>query len=112
MKAGIISLNSKSSQWIAEEMRNYFDEVYDKTENDIILTDIKSRIDKKVEELPPQRKLIYQLSREQGLSYKEIAEKLNISEKTIESNIRLALKTLRALLSNEIILLILLKLSL
>jgi RNA polymerase sigma-70 factor (ECF subfamily) len=94
-----------------EHLRNYFDDIYDKTENDIILADMKSRIDKKVEELPPQRKLIYQLSREEGLSYKEIAEKLNISEKTIETHIRLALKTLRAALSNEIMFPLLLSLS-
>ena len=94
-----------------EHLRNYFDEVYDKTENDIILADMKNRIDKKVAELPPQRKLIYQLSREQGLSYKEIAEKLSISEKTIETHIRLALKTLRTVLNNEIMFPVLMALS-
>jgi len=86
-----------------EHLRNYFDEVYDKTENDIILADMKARIDKSVEKFPPQRKLIYQLSREEGLSYKEISEQLSISEKTIETHMRLALKTLRAALSNEIL---------
>lgn len=86
-----------------EHLRNYFDEVYDKTENDIILDDMKARIDKSVEKFPPQRKLIYQLSREEGLSYKEIAEQLGISEKTIEAHIRLALKTLRSALSNELL---------
>ena len=86
-----------------EHLRNYFDEVYDKTENDIILADMKARIDKSVEKFPPQRKLIYQLSREEGLSYKEIAEQLGISEKTIEAHIRLALKTLRSALSNELL---------
>ncbi|MDF1549256.1 MAG: RNA polymerase sigma-70 factor [Bacteroidales bacterium] len=86
-----------------EHLRNYFDEVYDKTENDIILADMKARIDKSVEKFPPQRKLIYQLSREEGLSYKEIAEQLGISEKTIEAHIRLALKTLRSALSDEML---------
>lgn len=86
-----------------EHLRNYFDEVYDKTENDIILADMKARIDKSVEKFPPQRKLIYQLSREEGLSYKEIAKQLGISEKTIEAHIRLALKTLRSALSNELL---------
>ena len=32
--------------------------------------------------MPPQRKLIYQLSREAGLSNAEIAEKLDLSKKT------------------------------
>lgn len=86
-----------------EHLRAHFDEIYNKTENDIILNDLKSRIDKQVAKLPPKRKEIYLLSREKGLSYKEIAEKLNISEKTIESHIRLALKSLRAALRGEIL---------
>jgi RNA polymerase sigma-70 factor, ECF subfamily len=45
--------------------------------------------------LPPQRKRIYLLSREQHLSYKEIGEKLNISPKTVEVHISQALKDIR-----------------
>jgi len=86
-----------------EHLKIYFDEIYDKTENDIILSDMKKRIDKCVAKFPTKRKEIFVLSREDGLSYKEISEKLNISEKTIESHIRLALKELRAALSNEIL---------
>jgi len=87
-----------------EHLRLHFDELYDKTENDIILADLKLRIDKQVEKLPPKRKQIYILSRERGLSYKEIAAELNISEKTIESHIRLALQAIRATLKGEILL--------
>lgn len=87
-----------------EYLRNYLDEYHNKTENDIILSDMKSRIDKKIEKLPPQRKLIFQLSRNEGLSYREISDKLKISEKTVEAHIRLALKTLRAAVNSEIFL--------
>ena len=61
-----------------------------------------------VEELPPQRKLIYKLSREKGLSYREIAEELKLSERTVEAHIRLALKTLTQVLDDHFILPILL----
>ncbi len=60
-------------------------------------------------ELPEQRKKIYLLSREEGLSHKEIAEKLNISVKTVENQITLALKTIRKqLISNDLLGLLLL----
>lgn len=64
---------------------------------------IKSKIQGAVEELPEKRKEIYFLSRELGLSHKEIAEKLGISVKTVENQINLALKHLKLRLGKEII---------
>ena len=46
-------------------------------------------------ELPPQRRLIFMLHRNDHLSYKEIAQKLNISPRTVENHIGAALKQLR-----------------
>jgi len=46
-------------------------------------------------ELPPQRRLIFLLHRNEHLSYKEIGQKLNISPRTVENHIGAALKQLR-----------------
>lgn len=48
-----------------------------------------------VEELPSIRREIFQLSRNEHLSYKEIAFRLSISEKTVENQINRALKYIR-----------------
>ncbi len=53
-------------------------------------------IKKVIEQLPEQRKRIFKLSRLEGLKYKEIAEKLKISSKTVEVQMGKALKFLRA----------------
>lgn len=45
--------------------------------------------------VPPRAQEVYQLSREEGLTYKEIAETLQISPKTVEVHIRKALQMLR-----------------
>lgn len=45
--------------------------------------------------LPAQRRIIFHLHRNEQLSYKEIANKLNISPKTVENQIGAALKQLR-----------------
>ena len=45
--------------------------------------------------LPAQRRLIFQLHRNEQLTYKEIAGQLNISPKTVENQIAAALKQLR-----------------
>ncbi|MBA4407968.1 MAG: RNA polymerase sigma-70 factor [Bacteroidota bacterium] len=53
------------------------------------------RIEQSIDALPPKRKEIFRLSREQGMKYKEIADTLNISIKTVEAQMGLALKHLR-----------------
>ncbi len=52
-------------------------------------------INKKVEELPPQQKTIYRLSREQNMKQKEIAERLGLSLSTVQNHLSRALHTLR-----------------
>ena len=54
-----------------------------------------------VEELPAKRKKIYKMSREEGLSNREIAQKLDISVKTVENQINLSLKQLRIRLGKQ-----------
>jgi len=48
-----------------------------------------------VKELPPKRKAIFQLVKEEGKKYREVAEILDISVKTVELQMSLALKLLR-----------------
>jgi RNA polymerase sigma-70 factor, ECF subfamily len=57
--------------------------------------DLIRRIEKSIDSLPPKRKEIFRLSREEGMKYKEIAETLDISIKTVEAQMGLALKHLR-----------------
>lgn len=57
--------------------------------------DLLQRIEKSIGALPEKRQEIFRLSREQGLKYKEIAEELHISIKTVEAQMGLALKHLR-----------------
>lgn len=68
---------------------------------------MKSRIDRAVQELPKKRRQIYILSREKGLTHKEISEQLNISVKTVENQINLALRHLKKQLGDELLALLL-----
>ena len=65
------------------------------TEQYYMEVDLINRIEKSIGSLPPKRQEIFRLSREHGLKYKKIAEELNISVKTVEAQMGLALKYLR-----------------
>jgi RNA polymerase sigma-70 factor (ECF subfamily) len=49
-----------------------------------------------VQQLPERRREIFKMSRENGLTYREIAENLDISIKTVETQIGRSLKFLRS----------------
>jgi len=48
-----------------------------------------------IEKLPPVRRNVFKMSRLEGLSYEEIAERLNISKNTVKEHIVLGLNFLR-----------------
>ncbi len=69
-------------------------------ENSFTEINLAEKIEESIQSLPEKRQIIFRLSREDGLKYREIAEKLNISIKTVEAQMGLAIKTLREKLKN------------
>lgn len=74
------------------------------TEKSIEFKNIEGIANQLIEELPEKRKEIFKLSREQGYSNKDIAERLGISVKTVENQMTSALKYLREKLGKHDIL--------
>ena len=64
-------------------------------EDEMDAADLQAYIKKLISELTPRQQEVFHLSREEHLSYKEIANRLSISEKTVERHINEALKFLR-----------------
>jgi RNA polymerase sigma-70 factor (family 1) len=56
------------------------------------LADMQQRIKVAVDALPPQCRLIFQLVKEQGFSYREVADLLTLSPRTVETQVGIALK--------------------
>ena len=69
-------------------------------ENEMDVADLKNKIDVALSELPEKCKLVFEMSRYKNMKYKDIAEELNISVKTVEAHISKALKSLRTNLSD------------
>lgn len=62
--------------------------------------DLEKRIEQALLKLPEQCRLIFQMSRFRQLKYREIADVLNISVKTVENQMGKALKIMRTNLSD------------
>lgn len=101
-----VVLNIFKHQQIEQE---YQDEViektllYELTEKEEILNNVYYKemlmvIQLTLEKMPKRRRLIFGLSRFKGLSHKEIAEKLDVSVRTIEHQVYLALIELKKVL--------------
>ncbi|MCK5701208.1 MAG: sigma-70 family RNA polymerase sigma factor, partial [Cyclobacteriaceae bacterium] len=69
-------------------------------------SEAEGRINRALESLPEKCREIFLMNRFDGLKYREIAEKLDISIKTVETQMSRALKTLREKLSDMITVLI------
>ncbi len=58
----------------------------------LLTQELMNRVSRAIDELPPRCKMVYKLIKEDGLRYKEVAEILNISIKTIDNQLAIALK--------------------
>lgn len=68
------------------------------TENKVLDADLNAVLAKALEHLTPQQRRIFELSRKEMKSHKEIAEMLDISVYTVQQHISASLKTIRAYL--------------
>jgi RNA polymerase sigma-70 factor (ECF subfamily) len=71
----------------------------DMTESHLEFDETNSKILKIINEMPSQRRFVFNLSRFQDKSNREISEMLGVSVRTVEKHIELALRDLRRYLS-------------
>jgi len=90
-------------RYIEQTVRSFDTESID-PEEDFYYKDLLSIIDKAVNEMPPQQRKVFRLSREEGLLNAEIAEKLGISKRTVEKHISTSLNSLRKVIGKNYLL--------
>jgi RNA polymerase sigma-70 factor (ECF subfamily) len=71
------------------------------TQNQVYLKELEDRLKAFVCKMPSRRKEIFKLSREEGMTIKQISNHLGISESTIENQINKALKDLKEYLNKN-----------
>jgi len=70
-------------------------ELHNEAEEQVILNSLQEFAASALNNLPPQQQLVFRLSREEGLSYEQIAERLQISRNTVKNHLVAALKNLK-----------------
>lgn len=71
--------------------------------DEIHFNELNEKINSLLEKLTPRQKEIFKLSRYEGLSHKEIAEKLDISTSTVKQHLMAALTFLKTNINNSLI---------
>lgn len=67
----------------------------------LLASELLQRVNKSIHELPPKCRIVYKLVKENGLTYKEVGEILNISPRTVENHIAAAIKKLASVLDAD-----------
>ncbi len=71
------------------------------TDNTVQFNETQRILNQIVETLPPQQKLVFQLSREKQLKHDEIAQLLNLSPNTVKNHLIQALNTIKSQLKYQ-----------
>ena len=78
----------------------------EEADSGLAYTELEDCIAQAIEALPPKTKLVFSLSRYERMSYKAIAEQLDISVKSVEKHMGIALERLRFQLKDLLVFLL------
>lgn len=76
-------------------------EAHNETDETLLLRDRAALIQQAVDQLPPQQKAVYMLSRQEGMNYDQIGRQLNISPNTVRNHLVKALQTIRTYMDEQ-----------
>ncbi|HSI91387.1 MAG TPA: RNA polymerase sigma-70 factor, partial [Adhaeribacter sp.] len=85
---------------VADEVPETYAANAQNPEEELSQQELEKLVAEGIEQLPEKCRIVFTLSRHEGLSYQQIAEELQISPKTVEAHMGTALKKLRTFLSS------------
>jgi len=98
-------LNQLKKRIIEKKYINYLQTIPEDSfmpvEQEINFIELNLEIERLISELPEKRREIFRLSRYEGLTYREIAEKMDVSVNTVNTQISKSLEHIRDHLANK-----------
>ncbi|KQC00646.1 hypothetical protein AQF98_08155 [Pedobacter sp. Hv1] len=86
---------------LQDELFSYLSAIKNSSEDRLLEKELLKTYEEAIAQLPPQKKIIYQLSRNEELTHDEIAKKLNISKNTVKNHMVEATKFIRNYVSKH-----------
>jgi RNA polymerase sigma-70 factor (ECF subfamily) len=106
-----ISVRNASVKRLSQERKrgeSYLDELavefisdYGNPEDSMMFSETEHKIKSAIQELPPRCQLIYKLAKEENMKYKEISQLLDLSVKTIDNQLAIAVKRIASVVRLE-----------
>lgn len=90
----IIAHRKVEEKYIAS-LANFVEKGEYVTDQQLLEQELRELIEREIGLLPPKMREVFELSRKEDLSYKEIADQLHISDKTVKKQVNNALHILR-----------------
>ena len=90
-----------ADQRLREKIWAQLRQIINEAEEHVSAKEYNLVIQKAIAQLPPQRKLIYQLNKEEGMSYQDIANELHISRHTVKNQLFSAIQSVRRFISKS-----------
>lgn len=90
-----------SEQRLKEQVWSSIQSYSNVTEETLDLNQSRALLNEAIEQLPPQRKRVFLLSRQEGLSHNEIAERMNLSPKTVNNHLVEALRFIKTYIQQK-----------
>jgi len=99
----VINKSKLQTNYLAS-LQSFIDRGSFVTDETVRFNELASEIEGEIAKLPPKMKEIFELRRTAGLSYKQIAIQMGISDETVKTQVARALKVLRAKFGSLLIL--------
>lgn len=90
-----IFVHQKYKDDYASSLQHYLDQENPQADEQLREKELAALIEREVSALPEKMREVFRMSRNEQLSHKEIAEKLGISELTVKTQVKKALRALR-----------------
>lgn len=87
-----IKRNKRQTSLVSDEWAVQVTSIYADPEQMMISGEVIRRIQMAVDALPPRCRMIFRLVKEDGLKYREVAELMSLSVKTVEAQMAIALR--------------------
>jgi RNA polymerase sigma-70 factor (ECF subfamily) len=84
-----------------ENIEDYFSAERIDPHEKYLESELRDLLNKTIEKLPPKRQMVFKLIKDEGMSQKEVADLMDISIRTVEVHLKLAVKDVRKIIKDH-----------